>query len=75
MSNGRGFETFGDLDEQGLSFIEWDRTFRDALQESFSYDQLHDQELLAAGFFQPVERRNVLVVQGGKKLRFSLEAV
>jgi hypothetical protein len=55
-------------------FWNGDRTFCDAIRERRPLDQLHDDELLAVGLLEPVDDRDVLVVQAGEEFGFALEA-
>ena len=70
----RGFETFGDLDEQRDRFVDRHGTSRNALGQGLPFHELHDEELLAAVLFESVKGRDVRVVDLREEPRLALEA-
>jgi hypothetical protein len=69
----RGFECLRDLlrDRQGL--VERDRATRDALREILTVDEFHHERVHADGFLEPVDRRDVGMIQRRERLRLTLE--
>ena len=43
-------------------------------RQILAVDQLHDEGRHAAGFFEPVDRRNIRMIQRGEHFGFALEA-
>jgi len=68
------FERLGDLLRDGQRLVKRDRAFSDALRESRPFNQLHDQRRQSVGSLQPVNRRDIGMVQRGQRLRFTVEA-
>jgi hypothetical protein len=54
--------------------VEGNRTARDAIGERFAFDPLHDQIVSARVLFEPMEGRDVPMVQRGKQARLALES-
>jgi hypothetical protein len=70
----RRFERFGDLLRDWQHLIDGDRAARDPLGKVFALDQLHDQRRDAVGLFDPVDRRDVRMIQRREEFRFALKA-
>ncbi len=66
----RSFKRLGDLFGDGQCFVEWNRAARNALRQILAFDEFHHQ----CSFFEPVDRRDVWMVQRRQRLRFALEA-
>ena len=64
----------GDLLRDRQRVGECDRTTRDAIGERRPLDQFHDERADAVRFFQPVDVRDVGMVQRFERLRLALEA-
>ena len=69
----RGFERLGDLLRDGQRLVERDRAPRDALRQVLALDELHHQRGDAPTFFEPVDARDVRMVQRGEGLGFARE--
>ena len=70
----RCFEGFGDLLGDGQGLVELNRPTRDPLREILSFDELHHEGFDAVCVLQPVDGRNVRMIQGGQCLGFALES-
>lgn len=70
----RGFQNFGDLAADSQRFRDFQRTVLEALRQRLARRQLQNQIVHAGGFFDPVDPRDVRVIQGGQHLRFALES-
>ena len=70
----RRFERLGDLPGDGQDFLDGQRPVRDSFRERRSLDQLHDEGVHAVRLFEPVDRRNVGVVQRREQFGFALKA-
>jgi hypothetical protein len=66
----RGFETVGNLSGDLQRLVERDRALLDALGESETLDELHDQRAV----LDAVVRGDVRMVEGGQHLRLAREA-
>jgi len=60
-----GLERLGNLSGDGERLVHGERAFLDPVCKCRPLDQLHHERRLALGSFQPVDLRNVGVVQGG----------
>ncbi len=69
----RCFESLGDLLRNGDGFIDGDRPLRDAVGERRPLDQLHHEGLHAVGVFEPMDLRDVGMIQRGQHFGFALE--
>ncbi len=69
-----GFQRFGDLQGNGKSFLQRNRTPGDPLGEVFAFHQFHHQCSLTVGFLQPVDGGNVGVTERGQDLRLAAES-
>ena len=69
----RRFEGFRDLLRDGQRLVERDRATRQPLRQILALDEFHHQGLDALGVFQPVDGRNVRMIQRGEDFRFALE--
>ena len=69
----RGFERLGDLPRDQQRFVEGNRAPGDPLRQVVALDQLHHQRTHAARLFEPVDGRDVRVVQRRQRLRFACE--
>ena len=63
-----------DLRAEAQRLIDRQRSLREPVRQALSLDQLHGDKAYAAGILEPVNRRDVHVVEGSKKLCFALEA-
>ncbi len=70
----RRFERFGNLPGDGKCFVDRNRPLRDAVGKRRAFDQLHDESADAIRLLQPVDLRDVGMVQRGERLRLALEA-
>ena len=70
----RRFERFGDLPGDRQRFVDRDRSVRNAIGEGRSLDELHDERLHAVRVFEPVDGRDVWMIQRGEDFGFALEA-
>ena len=70
----RRFERFGDLPRDRQRLVERHRAARDPLGEVFALDQLHHERVDAVRVLQPVDGRDVRMIQGGEDFGFALEA-
>jgi hypothetical protein len=66
----RGLECFGNLLRDGQRLFERDRSMRDAVRQRGPLDQFHHQHRQAVDRFEPVDLRDIRVVQGGEHARF-----
>lgn len=68
------FERFGDLprDRQGL--VDRNRAARSPLRQILALDELHDESVRASGLLEPVDGRNVRMVERRERPRLALEA-
>ena len=69
----RGLERLGDLHRDGERRFERQGSARDPLGQRLPFDELHHQEVTAAGLLQPVERGDVGMIERGERLGFALE--
>ena len=70
----RGFKCLGNLPRDRQRVVERDRAARDALREILAFDQFHDERRDSARFFEPVDVRDVRVIQRCQHLRLAAEA-
>ena len=70
----RGFQRLGNLAGDRHRFVERDRPLSDAIRKRRSLDQLQHECLDAVGVLQPVDRRDVGMIQGRQDFRLALEA-
>ena len=68
-----GFERFGDLPRNGERLVERERTLGDALGERRPLDQLHDERAHAGGVLEPVNVRDVRMIERRERLRLAFE--
>ena len=64
----RRFERLGYLSRDGQGFIDSDGPLRNSIGERRSVHQLHHQRFEAVDVFQPVDVRNVWMIQRGQDL-------
>jgi hypothetical protein len=69
----RDFKGLCDLPRDRESFVEWQRTARDPLRQILAGHQLHHESVDSLGVFEPVNLRNVGVVQRRQGPRLALE--
>ena len=69
-----GFHRLGNLAGDRYRFVEWDRPLSDAIRKRGSLYQLQHECLDAVGVLQPVDRRDVGMIQGRQEFRLALEA-
>jgi hypothetical protein len=69
----RGFKGFGDLLRNQQRFVQWNRATRNALRQILALDELHHERLDAVGVFEPVDRGDLRVIQGGEDFGFALK--
>jgi hypothetical protein len=67
-------ERLGNLLRDGDGFVDGDGALRNALRERGAFDQFEDEGVDAIRLFEPVDARDVGVVQRREELRFSLES-
>ena len=70
----RGLERRGDLPRDGSASSSGSGPRAIARGEVLALDQLHDEGARAAGLLEPVDLRDVRVVERGERLRLALEA-
>ena len=63
-----------DLPRERQRFVEWNRTAGDSRRQVFSLDELHHQRERPVCVLDPVDVRDVRVIQRGKQFRFALES-
>ncbi len=68
-----GFERLGDLPSDREGFINWNRSFCNAIGERRSLDQLHHQGANSIGFLEAVNDGDVGMTESGERPGFSLE--
>ena len=69
----RGFERLRDLLGNGQRFVDRDGTVRDTLGEIVTLDEFHHEGVYATGLLEPVDRRDVGMIQRRERLRLALE--
>ena len=70
----RGFEGVRDLRSDRERLVDGDRPADDPISERRALDQLHHQRVYAVGVFEPVDLRDVRMIERREHLRFSPEA-
>ncbi len=70
----RRFQRFGNLPGNAKCFIDRNRPLRDTVGKRRAFDQLHHEGADVIRFLQPVDLRDVGMVQRGERLRLALEA-
>ena len=70
----RGLEGAGDLARDLERFVDGKRSASDPLGERLALDELENQRLAAVLLLEPVDRRDVRVVERSQGLRLALEA-
>ncbi len=70
----RRFEGFRDLASYGERLVERDRALGDAVLERGARNVFEDEGRRVTAFLQPMNRRDVRMVERGQHLRFTLEA-
>jgi hypothetical protein len=70
----RRFERLRDLLRNLQSFIDRNRAALDSFAEGFTLDQLHDDATRISELLQPVDVRNILVIQRSQELCFTLKS-
>jgi len=66
-------ERLRDLPGNGEDILNWNGTLRDPIGERRPFDEFHDQRAAAVGLFQPIDLRNVGMVQRSERFRFVFE--
>ena len=64
----------GDLSGHAQRLVHGDRAPREALREVFALDEFHHQGTRSARLLDTVDLRDVRMVEGGKRPRFTFEA-
>ena len=70
----RGFQRVGDLPRERERLVHGERAVGQPLGQRWSFDELEHEAADTVGFFQPVDRCDVGVVQRRQYLRLPLEA-
>ena len=70
----RGFEGLRDLLRDQQRLVEWHRPSRDSLRQVLALDQLHHESGHASALFEPVDARDVGMIQRRERSCFALEA-
>ena len=70
----RRFESFSDLPRDWERFVHRNRRARDALCERVTLDQLYDERADSVAILEPVNGRDVRVIERGEHFGFTLEA-
>ena len=70
----RGLERIGDLLRDGERFVERDRSPRQPLRKVLALDQLHHERTRRARILNPVDVRDVRMIQRRERLRLAFEA-
>ena len=70
----RRFERRSNLRRDGHCFVKHDRTFSDAVRESGTLNQLHDQCCLPSRFLEAVDGCNVIIWKRDVLLRRFLQS-
>ena len=68
-----GFERFGDLTSDGQGFVERDRPLTDPVLERRPLDVFEDEGGGVARLLQPMNGRNIRMIERCQDLRFALE--
>jgi hypothetical protein len=63
----------GDLQREPQRVVERQRTALQAIRECFALDELHDEEMAAAGFLHAVESRDAGMIERSERPGFALE--
>ena len=69
-----GLERLGYLTRHRQRFDEWQRTVLDPLRQRDAFDQFEHQGLPAVRLLEPVNRRDVGVIEGGEHLSLAPES-
>jgi hypothetical protein len=69
----RGFERVGDLPGKGQRLVDRNGPSRNPLVETLTVDKLKDEELRTVTFFEPIDLRDVRMIQRGQNLGFAAE--
>ena len=69
----RRFECLRNLLRNGQRLVERHGAARQPLRQILTLDEFHHERLDAVGVFQPVDSRDVRMIQRGEDLRFALE--
>ena len=70
----RGFERSRDLQRKTQRILDRQRTVFELALERLAFDELHREEPRAVVLVQPIDRRDVRVIQGCEQFGFALEA-
>ena len=70
----RRFERLGNLPRDRQRFVDGQRAARDPVGERVALDQLQDERVDVAAVLEPVDRRDVRMVERGQHLRLAPEA-
>ena len=70
----RSFQSVSDLSRDSQSFPDRYGSLRDPIRERRSFHQFEDKSLQAIGFLEPVDRRNVWMIECCQKPRLAREA-
>ena len=69
----RGFEGLRNLLRDWQGVVDGDRAAGDALRQIVALDQFHHEGRDVGGFLQPIDLRNVRMVQRGEHFSFALK--
>jgi hypothetical protein len=75
MPLARRFQSVGDLNRERQQLIDGEGLAAHLFGKGLAFEQLHNDELLAVGLFDRVDRANVGVIQRGGGSRFTLETL
>ena len=70
----RGFKGFRDLRRDGQRFVNGDRATRNPLRQVLALHEFHHEGVNVTRLFEPVNDRDVGMIQRGEGLGFTLEA-
>ena len=68
-----GLERLGDLFRDRQRLVDWDRAARDRLRQILALDEFHHEGVQAGRFLEPIDRRDVRMIEGGERLCLALE--
>ena len=69
-----GLERLGDLFRDRQRLVDRHRAARDRLRQILALDQFHHEGVQAGRFLEPIDRRDVRMIEGSERLRLALES-
>ena len=68
-----GLERLGDLFRDRQRLVDRYRAARDRLRQILALDEFHHERVQAGRFLEPIDRRDVRMIERGERLRLALE--